>query len=115
VAQGPHAVACPTRANYLDLAIAENHDMPQVLDGQLLTKVRHLKEGTAIGRMALSTEWLRSSTGGITLPPNPKPVELSMAECLACGGHVSTATWSLRSGDKRDGSAFFEQPSSMRP
>ncbi|MBI5393963.1 MAG: hypothetical protein HZA91_01565 [Verrucomicrobia bacterium] len=33
-----------------------------------------------------------------------------MAECLACGGHMLTATWSLRSGDKRDGSAFFEQP-----
>jgi hypothetical protein len=33
-----------------------------------------------------------------------------MAECLACGGQVVTATWSLRSGSQRDGSAFFEQP-----
>jgi hypothetical protein len=37
-------------------------------------------------------------------------VELDMAECLACGGQVCTATWTLRSGQKRDGSAFFEQP-----
>jgi len=100
----------PDAGDYLDLAIAENHEMPQVLDGQLVTKVRHLKEGTAIGQVALSTEWLRSPTGGIMLPKEAKPVELSMAECLACGGQVCTATWSLRSGDKRDGSAFFEQP-----
>jgi hypothetical protein len=100
----------PDAGDYLDLAIAENHEMPQVLDGQLVTKVRHLKEGTAIGRVALSTEWLRTSRGRIMLPSDPKPVELGMAECLACGGQVCTATWSLRSGDKRDGSAFFEQP-----
>lgn len=100
----------PDRGDYLDLAIAESHDMPQVLDGQLVTKVRHLKEGTAIGVVALSTDWLRTSAGGITLPPEVRPVELDMAECLACGGQVCTATWSLRAGDKRDGSAFFEQP-----
>jgi hypothetical protein len=100
----------PDAGDYLDLAIAENHEMPQVQDGQLVTKVRHLKEGTAIGRVALSTEWLRTSKGGITLPTDPKPVELSMAECLACGGQVCTATWALRSGDKRDGSALFEEP-----
>lgn len=100
----------PDDGSYLDLAIAESHDMPQVLDGELVTKVRHLKEGTAIGRLALSTDWLRSAKGGIALPRDPKPVELDMAECLACGGQTLTATWALRSGDKRDGSAFFEQP-----
>jgi len=100
----------PDDGDYLDLAVAESHDMPQVLDGELATKVRHLKEATAIGRIALSTDWLRSPKGSITLPSDPKPVELDMAECLACGGHMLTATWSLRSGDKRDGSAFFEQP-----
>lgn len=100
----------PDAGGYLDLAIAESHDMPQVLNDELVTKVRHLKEGTAIGRVALSTDWLRSPKGSITLPADPKPVELDMAECLACGGHVLTATWALRSGDKRDGSAFFEQP-----
>ena len=100
----------PDDGSYLDLAVAESHDMPQVLDGELVTKVRHLKEGTAIGRLALSTDWLRSAKGSITLPADPKPVELDMAESLACGGHMLTATWALRSGDKRDGSAFFEQP-----
>jgi hypothetical protein len=72
--------------------------------------VRHLKEGTAIGRLALSTDWIRSAKGSISLPQEPKPVELDMAECLACGGHLLTASWALRSGDRRDGSAFFEQP-----
>jgi len=100
----------PDHGEYLDLAIAESHDMPQLLGGELVTKIRHLKEGTAIGRVVLSTDWLRTTTGSITLPKDPKPVELDMAECLACGGHVLTATWSLRSGEKRDGSAFFEQP-----
>ncbi|MCX6898658.1 MAG: hypothetical protein NT105_08170 [Verrucomicrobia bacterium] len=100
----------PDNGDYLDLAVAESHDMPQVLDRELVTKVRHLKEGTAIGRIALSTDWLRSAKGSITLPSDPKPVELDMAECLACGGQMLTATWALRSGDKRDGSAFFEQP-----
>lgn len=100
----------PDNGEYLDLAVAESHDMPQVLDGQLVTKVRHLKEATAIGRIALSTDWLRTAKGSITLPADPKPVELDMAECLACGGQILTATWALRAGDKRDGSAFFEQP-----
>ncbi|MEK7404705.1 MAG: hypothetical protein AAB225_06315, partial [Acidobacteriota bacterium] len=100
----------PDHGDYLDLAVAESHDMPQVLDGELVTKIRHLKEGTAIGRVVLSTDWLRTAEGGIGLPEDPRPVELDMAECLACGGHVLTATWSLRSGQKRDGSAFFEQP-----
>lgn len=100
----------PDAGDYLDLAIAENHEMPQVQNNQLVTKVRHLKEGTAIGQVALSTDWLTTSSGKITLPTEAKPVELDMAECLACGGHVLTATWALRSGDRRDGSAFFEQP-----
>lgn len=100
----------PDNGDYLDLAVAESHDMPQVLDRELVTKVRHLKEANAIGRIALSTDWLRSAKGSIMLPTDPKPVELDMAECLACGGHMLTATWALRSGDKRDGSAFFEQP-----
>ena len=100
----------PDDGGYFDLAIAESHDMPQVLDGQLVTKVRHLKEGTAIGMVALSTDWLRTPDGGITLPRETRPVELDMAECLACGGQVCTATWSLRAGNNRDGSAFFEQP-----
>ncbi|MBI5395531.1 MAG: hypothetical protein HZA91_09575, partial [Verrucomicrobia bacterium] len=51
----------PDDGDYLDLAVAESHDMPQVLDGELVTKVRHLKDGTAIGRIALSTDWLRSA------------------------------------------------------
>ncbi|MCZ2077490.1 MAG: hypothetical protein LC130_21125 [Bryobacterales bacterium] len=100
----------PDQGDYLDLSVAESHDMPQVRDGELVTKVRHLKEGTAIRQVVLSTDWLSSPKTGISLPKDPKPVELDMAECLACGGHVLTATWSLRSGDKRDGSAFFEQP-----
>ena len=100
----------PDSGDYLDLAIAESHDMPQVLDGHLVTKVRHLKEGGSLGVVALSTDWLRTPKGGITLPKETTPVELDMAECLACGGQVCTATWALRAGDKRDGSAFFEQP-----
>lgn len=100
----------PDQGDYLDLAVAESHDMPQVLGGELVTKVRYLKEGTAIGQVVLSTDWLRTAKGGITLPSDPKPVELDMAECMACGGHTLTATWSLRSGAQRDGSAFFEQP-----
>ncbi len=100
----------PDQGDYLDLSVAESHAMPQVLDGELITKVRHLKEGTALGRVVLSTDWLRTAKGGITLPKDARPVELDMAECLAGGGHVLTATWALRSGDKRDGSAFFEQP-----
>ncbi len=100
----------PDAGDYLDLAIAESHDMPQLLDGELVTKVRHLKEGQAIDCLVLSTDWLRTPSGGITLPADVKPVELDMAECLACGGQVLTATWSLRSGERRDGSAFFEQP-----
>jgi hypothetical protein len=100
----------PDTGDYLDLAIAESHDMPQMLNGELVTKVRHLKEATAIGQVGLSTDWLRTEKGGITLPKEPRPVELDMAECLAAGGHVCTATWALRSGDKRDGSAFFEEP-----
>jgi len=100
----------PDNGDYLDLAVAESHDMPQVLDGQLVTKIRHLKEANAMGRVALSTDWLRSPKGSILLPKDTKPVELDMAECLACGGHVVTATWALRSGERRDGSAFFEQP-----
>ena len=77
---------------------------------ELVTKVRHLKEGTALDTVTLSTDWLRTAKGNITLPKETLPVELDMAECLACGGHVCTATWALRSGDRRDGSAFFEQP-----
>jgi hypothetical protein len=100
----------PDAGDYLDLGIAESHDMPQILDGELVTKVRHLKEGAALGQVVLSTDWLRTPQDGITLPDSPKPVELDMAECLACGGHVLTATWALRSGQRRDGSAFFEQP-----
>ena len=100
----------PDAGDYLDLAIAESHDMPQRLDGELVTKVRHLKEGTAIGTVTLSTDWLRTSKGSIMLPKETLPIELDMAECLACGGHVCTATWALRAGDRRDGSAFFEQP-----
>ena len=100
----------PDVGDYLDLAVAESHDMPQVLDGQLITKIRHLQEGTAIGQMVLSTDWLRRPGAGTSLPDEPRPVELDMAECLACGGHVLTATWALRSGQKRDGSAFFELP-----
>jgi hypothetical protein len=100
----------PDNADYLDLAVAESHAMPQLLHGELVTKIRHLKEGTAAGQVVLSTDWLLTSAGGITLPKEPKPVELDMAECLACGGHVLTATWSLRSGEQRDGSAFFELP-----
>lgn len=100
----------PDTGDYLDLAIAENHEMPQVLKGELVTKVRHLKEATAIGQIGLSTDWLRTEKGGITLPTEPRPVELDMAECLATGGHVCTATWALRSGDRRDGAAVFEQP-----
>ncbi|HWQ52959.1 MAG TPA: hypothetical protein VN442_04690, partial [Bryobacteraceae bacterium] len=100
----------PDKGDYLDLSVAESHDMPQVRDGELVTKVRHLKEGAAIGQMVLSTDWLYSPKGGISLPRDPKPLELDMAECMACGGHALTATWSLRSGDQRDGSAFFEQP-----
>ncbi|HPA16338.1 MAG TPA: hypothetical protein PLU30_01230 [Verrucomicrobiae bacterium] len=100
----------PDAGDYLDMAVAESHEMPQVLNGQLVTKIRHLKEGTAIGQIALSTDWITTVSGKIELPNNAKPVELDMAECLACGGHVCTATWALRSGDRRDGSAFFEQP-----
>ncbi|MCE5237846.1 hypothetical protein LLH23_05080 [bacterium] len=100
----------PDCGDTLDLAVAESHDMPQVLDGQLITKARHLQEGTAIGRLVLSTDWLRQAGGGTRLPSEARPVELDMAECLACGGHVLTATWALRSGDRRDGSAFFELP-----
>lgn len=100
----------PDVGDYLDLVVAESHDMPQVLGRELVTKVRHLKEATAIGQIAISTDWLRSAKGGISLPSDPRPVELDMAECLACGGQVCTATWALRSGSKRDGSAFFEQP-----
>lgn len=100
----------PDQGDYLDLVVAESHDMPQVLNGELVTKVRHLKEATALGQVAISTDWLRTAKGGIKLPDDPQPVELDMAECLACGGHVCTATWSLRAGAKRDGSAFFEQP-----
>lgn len=100
----------PDAGEYLDLAVAESHEMPQFQNGQLITKVRHLKEATAIGRVALSTDWITSGSGKIELPEDAKPVELDMAECLACGGHACTATWALRSGDKRDGSAFFEQP-----
>ncbi|HWQ55447.1 MAG TPA: hypothetical protein VN442_17300 [Bryobacteraceae bacterium] len=100
----------PDEGSYIDLGIDENHDMPQVMHGELVTKVRRLKEGTANERVILSTDWIRTPAGGIKLPDDPKPVELDMAECLACGGHVLTATWALRSGDKRDGSAFFEQP-----
>jgi hypothetical protein len=100
----------PEVGDYLDLAVAESHDMPTVLEGQLITKVRHLQEGSAMRRMVLSTDWLRRPGGGIKLPAEPRPVELDMAECLACGGHVLTATWALRSGEKRDGSAFFELP-----
>ncbi|MBN2292167.1 MAG: hypothetical protein JXM70_07060, partial [Pirellulales bacterium] len=100
----------PDAGDYIDLGIAESHDMPQELDGNLITKVRHLKEGTAIGAVTLSTDWLKDSKGKIRLPDEPRSVELDMAECLACGGHVCTATWALRAGDKRDGSAFFEQP-----
>jgi hypothetical protein len=37
-------------------------------------------------------------------------VEVGMAECLACGGQVCAATWALRAGERRDGSAFFELP-----
>lgn len=98
----------PDSGDYLDLAVAESHDMPQVFEGQLITKIRHLQEGTAIGQMVLSTDWLRQASGGVSLAKEPDPVELDMAECLACGGHVLTATWALRSGEKRDGSAFFE-------
>lgn len=100
----------PDDSSYLDLAVAESHDMPQVLDGQLVTKIRHLKEGTAIDCVTLSTDWLRQPAGSVHLPDEARPVELDMAECLACGGHVLTATWALRSGNKRDGSAFFELP-----
>lgn len=99
----------PDKGDYLDLAIAESHDMPQIQNGELITKIRHLKEANAIGQIGLSTDWLRSESGGILLPNETKPVELDMAECMACGGHVLTATWALRSGNKRDGSAFFEQ------
>lgn len=100
----------PDCGDYLDLAVAESHDMPQVFEGELVTKIRHLQEGTAVGQIVLSTDWLRKSGGGVELPPEPRPAELDMAECLACGGHVLTATWALRSGEKRDGSAFFELP-----
>ena len=100
----------PDTGDYLDLAIAENHDMPQTLNGELVTKVRHLKEASALGVVGLSTDWLRTEKGGITLPKEPGPVELDMAECLASGGHVCAATWALRAGDKRDGSALFEEP-----
>ncbi|MEN6607751.1 MAG: alpha-amylase family protein [Bryobacteraceae bacterium] len=100
----------PDQGDYLDLAVAESHDMPQMLDGELVTKVPYLKDGTSLGRVVLSTDWLRTDKGGIKRPDDPKPVELDMAECLAGGAHVLTATWALRSGDKRDGSAFFEQP-----
>ncbi len=100
----------PDQGDYLDLAVAESHDMPQMLDGELVTKVPYLKESTSLGRVVLSTDWLRTEKGGIKMPDDPKPVELDMAECLAGGAHVLTATWALRSGDKRDGSAFFEQP-----
>ncbi len=100
----------PDTGDYMDLAIAESHDMPQQLGDKLVTKVRHLKEGTAINTVTLSTDWLRDAKGKIMLPKETRPVELDMAECLACGGHVCTATWALRAGDRRDGSAFFEQP-----
>ncbi|MGE5532036.1 MAG: hypothetical protein ACM3VW_07985, partial [Bacteroidota bacterium] len=100
----------PEAGDYLDLAVAESHDMPTVFEGQLITKIRHLQEGSAMGRIVLSTDWLRRPGGGIQLPAETRPVELDMAECLACGGQVLTATWALRSGEKRDGSAFFELP-----
>jgi len=47
--------------------VAESHDMPQVLKGELMTKVRHLKEATAIGQIAISTDWIRAAKGGISL------------------------------------------------
>ena len=96
----------PDSGDYLDLGVAESHDMPQVLDGELITKVRHLKEATAHDRVVLSTQWL----SGVRLLQHPIQAKRDMAEMAACGGQMFTATYSLRSGDKRDGSAVFERP-----
>ncbi|MEN6407674.1 MAG: alpha-amylase family protein [Thermoguttaceae bacterium] len=100
----------PGNPDWYDLAIAENHDTPQVLDGALITKVRSLKRGTAVGRVTFSTNWLRNSKGGILMPKKASTVELDMAEALACGGQICAATWALRPAENHDGAAFFEQP-----
>ncbi|MEN6558247.1 MAG: hypothetical protein ABFC54_08725, partial [Thermoguttaceae bacterium] len=100
----------PGNPDWYDLAIAENHDTPQVLDGALITKVRSLKRGTSVGRVTFSTNWVRDSNGRISMPKKASTVELDMAESLACGGQICAATWALRPGPKHNGDAFFEQP-----
>ncbi len=123
------APAAPPDA--VDIIVDENHDFCFVQDGVLTTKFRGLKHGFALGRVVLSTAWLRAPSrrgkpsadrfeteaelaafgapaGGLRRPETPEEVQRDLAEDAMFGGHMITPTWATRcaGGDR----AAFEEP-----
>jgi len=120
----------------IDILLDENHDVPFVLDDELTSTMRCMKQGMAQDRVVLSTGWLRApapepahdavhfeseaevaafgaAVGGLRCPETAEEVKLDLAEAAVYGGHIVTATWALRAvgGDK----AVFEAPHIYAP
>ncbi len=96
--------------DYLDLATAECHEMPQVApDGRLICAMRHIKQSTALDVPCFVTAWIRPEAGGIRAPETASEVKLSIAESAVYGGHPFPATWANRPLG-RDGRCLYQDP-----
>jgi len=120
----------------VDILVDENHNFPFLQDGVLTTKFRGLKHGFALGRVVLSTAWLRAPStrerrdafafkneqelvtfgapaSDLRRPETAAEVQLDLAEAAMYGGHMITPTWATRSiGGNR---AAFEDPRLYEP
>ncbi len=99
----------PWVGDYLDLATAETHEMPQVADdGRLIGSVRHIKQCSALGVPAFVTAWINDGRS-YRAPQTPAEVKLSIAESACYGGHPFPATWANRPW-QRDGKTLYLDP-----
>ena len=104
----------------IDILIDENHNVPYIQDGMLTTKLRGYKVGDARERVVLVTAWLRAPSakeavhapspestaaevaafgapvGGLRRPETALEAKRDLAESACYGGHMLTATYSLR-------------------
>jgi len=116
----------------IDILIDENHNVPYVQDDVLTCKLRGYKIGDARDRVVLVTAWMRAPSqqapagpptpestaaevaafqapvGGLRRPETALEVKRDLAESVCHGGHVLTATYSLRGvgGDR----VWLDQP-----
>lgn len=79
----------------LNLMFAENGNVPEIVDGVLVSQIRAYKEANAVGYRVLSTTWRQMKEAGASLVETPEAAVLQVAEAAANGG-VPGANWALR-------------------